>query len=62
MHKSHAPYPAEFRQQMIELVVPAVTRGAIAGIRCTAQSIRNWVAQAAIDRGKPCRQGRAADC
>lgn len=54
MPKSHAPYPAEFRQQMIELVHAGGNPEELADeFRCSAQSIRNWVAQAAIDGGKP---------
>jgi transposase len=54
MPKSHAPYPPEFRQQMIELVHAGGNPEALAEeFGCSAQSIRNWVAQAAIDGGKP---------
>ena len=59
MSKVRPPYPAEFRQQMVELVragrAPArggaAQRAASPGV--TAQSITNWVGQAAIDEGKP---------
>ena len=48
------PYPAEFRQQFIDLVqagrLPA-ERAREFG--CTAQTTANWVARSAIDRGKP---------
>ena len=54
MPKSHRPYPAEFRQQMMELVGAGRNPEELSReFGCTAQSIRNWVAQAAIDRGKP---------
>jgi transposase len=54
MPKSHAPYPPEFRQQMIELVQAGRNPEELADeFGCSAQSIRNWVAQAAIDNGKP---------
>jgi|SRR5690242_10953455 transposase len=54
MPKSHAPYPSEFRQQMVELVRAGRQPEELATeFECSAQSIRNWVAQAAIDAGKP---------
>jgi transposase len=54
MPKSHAPYPVEFRQQLIELVRAGRTPAALSReFACSAQSITNWVAQAAIDKGKP---------
>ena len=54
MPKSHPPYAAEFRKQMLELVGTGRTPEDLAReFGCTAQSIRNWMAQAAIDRGKP---------
>ena len=54
MPKSHPPYAAEFRKQMLELVGTGCTPEYLAReFGCTAQSIRNWMAQAAIDRGKP---------
>lgn len=54
MPKTHWPYPAEFRQQMVELVRAGrspIELGSEFG--CSAQTIRNWVAQSAIDSGKP---------
>jgi transposase len=54
MPKSHPPYPPEFRQQMIELVAAGRNPSELAReFACSAQAIRNWVAQAAIDAGKP---------
>jgi transposase len=54
MPKSNPPYPQEFRQQLIELVhVGRAPEELAKEFRCSAQSIRNWVAQAAIDKGKP---------
>ena len=54
MPKSHAPYPPEFRQQMIELVRAGRTPYELAReFACSAQTIRNWVAQKAIDSRKP---------
>lgn len=54
MPKSHAPYPAEFRQQLIELVRAGRTPAELSReFGCSGQAITNWVAQAAIDKGKP---------
>ena len=54
MPQSHAPYAPEFRQQMIELVRAGRNPGELAReFGCSSQTIRNWVAQAAIDEGKP---------
>jgi len=56
MAKSHPPYPAEFRQQMIELVRAGRNPAELAReFGCNSQSIRNWVAQDGIDKGKPPR-------
>ena len=54
MPKTRPPYPAEFRQQMVELVRAGRTPAELAReFGCSAQTITNWVAQAAIDDGKP---------
>ena len=54
MPQSHPPYPVEFRQQMVELVRAGRNPAELAReFGCSAQAIRNWVAQAAIDAGKP---------
>lgn len=51
---SHPPYPMEFRQQMIELVKAGRNPAELAReFRCSSQAIRNWVTQAAADRGEP---------
>jgi transposase len=51
---SHPPYAAEFRHQMIELVRAGRTPNSLAReFSCSAQAIRNWVGQDAIDAGKP---------
>ncbi|AOF82736.1 transposase family protein [Methyloversatilis sp. RAC08] len=54
MRKTRAPYPAEFRQQIIELAQagrhPAELSREFAP---TSQTIINWVAQTAQDAGKP---------
>ena len=54
MPKSHAPYPAVFRTEAVRLIRSgqrnpeqlAHDRG------CSAQAIRNWVRQAALDGGR----------
>lgn len=54
MPRTRPPYPAEFRQQMIELARSGRTPAELAReFECSAQTITNWVAQDAIDRGKP---------
>jgi transposase len=51
--KSHTPYPPEFRQRMIELVRSGRSPDELAEkFEPTAQSIRNWVAQADRDIGR----------
>lgn len=58
MTKTRAPYPAEFRQQIIELVHAGRTPAELSReFGCTAQSIINWVGQAAADSGHA-RPGR----
>lgn len=53
MSKVRPPYPAEFRQQMVELVRARRTPAELSReFNVTAQSITNWVGQAAIDSGK----------
>jgi len=50
MPKSRPPYPAEFRQQMIELVRAGRSPAQLSReFGCTAQSISNWVSQANAD-------------
>lgn len=54
MPKSRPPYPAEFRQQMIELARAGKTPAQLSKeFGVTAQTVSNWVAQAARDAGKP---------
>ena len=54
MPRTHPPYPAEFRQQMVELVRAGRAPVELAReFDCSAQAIRNWVAQDSIDQGKP---------
>ena len=53
MPKSRAPYPAEFRQQIVELVRTGRTPEELAKeIEPTAQTIHNWVKQADRDAGR----------
>jgi transposase len=52
MPKSHAPYPREFRQRIIELVRKGKTPEELARqFEPSAQAIRNWVRQADRDDG-----------
>ena len=54
MSKVRPPYTAEFREQMLELERAGSTPSALSSeFNVTAQSITNWVGQAAIDSGKP---------
>ena len=53
MSKTRPPYPAAFRQQMVELVRSGRTPGDLAReFEPPAQAIRTWVAQADRDAGK----------
>ena len=50
MPKSHRPYSPEFRQRIIELVRKGRTPEELAHqFEPSAQAIRNWVRQAAVD-------------
>src|SRR5437899_4167940 len=49
MPKSHRPYAPEFRQRIVELVRKGRTPEELAP---SAQAIRNWVKQAALDAGE----------
>ena len=52
MSKTRPPYPAAFRQQMVELVRSGRTPGDLAReFEPSAQAIRTWVAQADRDAG-----------
>lgn len=54
MPKSKPPYPAEFKQQIVELARVGKTPAQLSReFGCSAQTISNWIAQEAIDRGKP---------
>jgi len=53
MPKSRPPYPTEFRTRIVELVRAGRTPESLAQeFEPTAQSIRNWVAQADRDEGR----------
>ena len=53
MPKTRTAYPPAFRQQMIELVRAGRSPEDLAGeFEPTAQTIRNWVAQADRDEGR----------
>jgi len=53
MRRHRAPYPPEFRQQMVELVRAGRTPEELAReFEPTAQAIRNWVQQIAVDEGR----------
>jgi len=53
MPKSHVPYPPEFKRRLVELVRAGRNPEELAGkFEPTAQSIRNWVAQADRDDGR----------
>ena len=53
MPKSRPPYPAEFRQQIIEWVRAGRTPEELEKqLEPRAQTIRNWVSQADRDSGK----------
>ena len=53
MSRRRAPYPVEFRQQMVELVRIGRTPEELAReFEPSAQAIRNWVAQADRDEGR----------
>jgi transposase len=54
MAKTRPPYPAEFRQQMLDLVSAGRTPAELAReFDVSAQTIANWVGHAAVQSGKP---------
>jgi transposase len=54
MSRTRPPHPAEFRQQIVELARVGRTPAELSlELGCSAQTISNWLAQAAIDAGKP---------
>ena len=53
MPKSHKPYPREFKDRLIEMVRAGRTPEELAErFEPTAQTIRNWVAEAERDAGR----------
>ena len=53
MSKGRPPYPAEFRAQMLEYVRAGRSPAALSReFGVTAQSITNWIGQAALDSGR----------
>lgn len=53
MRRYRAPYAPEFRQQMVELVRAGRTPEELSReFEPTAQAIRNWVQQIAVDEGR----------
>ena len=57
MPKSHKPYPPEFRRRLVEMVRAGRQPEELAEkFEPTAQSIRNWVAQAERDAGRRARR------
>ena len=53
MPKSHTPYPSEFKRRLVEMVRAGRQPEELAEkFEPTAQSIRNWVAQADRDDGR----------
>ena len=52
MGKTRSPYPADFRQQMVDLVRAGRSPQELSReFEPTAQSISNWVGQAGRDQG-----------
>jgi transposase len=53
MPKTHAPYPPEYRQQILELTRAGRSAEELAKeFEPTAQCIRNWIKQDELDRGQ----------
>ena len=53
MPKSRPPYPPEYRRKIVALVRAGRSPNELASqFECSAQTIRNWVAQAERDAGK----------
>jgi transposase len=53
MPKTHQPYAAEFRQQILELVRAGRSPDELAQeFEPTAQTIRNWIKQSELDHGQ----------
>jgi transposase len=54
MPKSHAPYPAAFRSEAVQLIRSGQRNPEQLAhdLGCSAQAIRNWVRQADLDGGR----------
>ena len=53
MARTRRPYPPEFREQLVALVAAGRTPEELSKeFEPSAQTIRNWVGQAATDRGE----------
>ncbi len=53
MPRTRPPYPAEFRQQMVELIRSGRSPEELSReFEPSAQAIRNWVKQADLDEGR----------
>ena len=53
MPKSHPPYAADFRRRLLDLVRAGRTPESLSKeFKVSAQSIRNWDRQAALDAGR----------
>jgi transposase len=53
MPKSRPPYPAEFRQQIVDLAQAGKTIAELSReFGCSTQTIRNWIGEAAADARK----------
>jgi len=53
MPRTRQPYPPEFREQILELVQAGRTPNELAQeFEPSAETIRNWIKQAAIDAGQ----------
>jgi transposase len=53
MPKSRPPYPPEYRRKIVALVRAGRSPNELASeFECSAQTVRNWVAQAQADAGQ----------
>ena len=53
MPRTHPAYPPEFRHQMVELVRSGRSIRELArDFECSEQTIRNWLRQADLDKGR----------
>lgn len=56
MPKTRPPYPAEFRQQLVERAAAGRTPSELAQeFGCSAQTVVNWVAAAGLQADKPAK-------